>query len=180
METSESISDADYSLYDLTSGMHRIQGWSHYVEIVDDRIKASLSIKLLGVLHKSVEVKREEILIQKYEDYAKTLKLPTSINCFSLSGMLGLSAIVIDADLVSALVNAFFGGGSRPTPLEGREFSLTEQRLVASIVRIIIDAIQECFKEIADHEITIVETEMNPAHFSVYEDSDVLMIRLFT
>jgi flagellar motor switch protein FliM len=171
--------DEDYALYDLTSGMHRIQGWSQYVDIVDDRIRTALSIKLLGILHKSVEVKREEISIQKFEEYARTLKLPTSINCFALSGLIGLSAIVLDSNLVSALVNVFFGGGSRPTPIEGREFSYTEQRLINQLLGTIIDTIRENFRELGDHEITIVETEMNPAHFSTYADSDVLMIRPF-
>ena len=175
----EEFNEEDYSLYDLTSGMHRVQGWSQYVEIVDDRIRTALATKFLGILHKSVEIKREEIQTLKYEDYAATLKLPTAINCFSLSGVVGVSAIVLDSDLVSALVNVFFGGGSRPTPIEGREFSYTEQGLISMIVKTIAEVVQEGFRDFGDYEIVIVETEMNPAHFSVYADTDVLMIRPF-
>ena len=175
----DELSDEDYSQYDLTSGMHRVKGWTQYVEIVDDRIRTSLANRFLGILHKSVEIKREEIEILKYEDYAKTLKLPTAINCFALSGLVGTSAIVLDSNLVSALVNVFFGGSSRPTPIEGREFSHTEQRLISMIVKSIAEVVQEGFRDIGDHEIVIVETEINPAHFSVYADTDVLMIRPF-
>jgi|GEM_PF-1374548 len=175
----DGFSDDDYALYDLTSGMHRVAGWSQYVEIVDDRIRTALATKFLGILHKSVEIKREEIQILKYEEYATTLKLPTAINCFALTGVVGVSAIVLDSSLVSALVNVFFGGGSRPTPIEGREFSHTEQRLIKMIVKTIAEVVQEGFRDFGDHEIVIVETEMNPAHFSVYADTDVLMIRPF-
>jgi len=173
------IDESDYQLYDLTSGMHRVQGWTQYVEIVDDRIKTGLGSRFLGLLHKSVEIKRSDIKIAKYEDYASTLSLPTAINCFSLSGVIGISAIVLDSDLVSALVNVFFGGGNRPTPISGREFSHTEQRLINMIVGTIAEVIQESFKDFTDSEITMVDTEMNPAHFSVYTDTDVLMIRPF-
>lgn len=169
----------DFSLYDLTSGIHRAQGWTQYVEIIDDRIQASLSNKLLGILHKSVDVRRQEIQIQKFGDYVKTLGVPTSINSYLLSGMSGAWVIVLDANLVYALVNAFFGGGTRPSQIEGREFSHTEQRVINLILKTIIDAIKVSFKEIADREFTIVESEMNPAHLSTYSDSDVLMIRPF-
>jgi len=175
----DEFSEEDYSLYDLTSGMHRVQGWSQYVEIVYDRIRTALATRFLGILHKSVEIKREEIQILKYEEYAATLNMPTAINCFALSGVVGVSAIVLDSDLVSALVNVFFGGGSRPTPIEGREFSHTEQRLIKMIIKPIAEVVQEGFRDFADHEIVIVETEMNPAHFSAYAETDVLMVRRF-
>ncbi len=173
------ITTDDYELYDLTSGMHRVQGWAHDVKIVDERIQANLSIRLLGLLHKSVEVKRQDIQILKYGEYVKSLYVPTSINTFSLTGMVGYSAIVLDAKLVYALVNVFFGGGSRPIQIEGREFTHTEQRVIKLILDTIIEAIKNSWKELSDVEFTSIETEMNPAHLSAYSDTDVLMIRPF-
>lgn len=171
--------DQDYMLYDLTSGMHRVQGWANEIKIVDERIQTSLAARLLGLLHKSVEVKRQEILIQKYGEYVKSLYVPTSMNTFLLSGMVGFSAIVLDAKLVFALVNAFFGGGNRPTQVEGREFTHTEQRVINLILKTIVDALKDSWKEICEHEFSFTESAMNPAHLSVYSDSDVLMIRPF-
>ena len=169
----------EYELYDLTSGMHRVQGWAHEVKIVDERIQTNLSIRLLRLLHKSVEVKRQDIQILKYGEYVKTLYVPTSINTFSLTGMVGYLAIVLDAKLVYALVNVFFGGGTRPTQIEGREFTHTEQRVIKRILETIIDAIKNSWKELSDIEFEAAETEMNPAHLSAYSDTDVLMIRPF-
>lgn len=178
-ETAAVVSDDEYELYDLTSGMHRVQGWAHEVKIVDERIQTNLSIRLLGLLHKSVEVKRGDIQITKYGEYVKSLYVPTSINTFSLTGMVGYSAIVLDAKLVYALVNVFFGGGTRPTQIEGREFTFTEQRVIKLILGTIIDAIKNSWKELSDVEFLAVETEMNPAHLSAYSNTDVLMIRPF-
>lgn len=169
----------EYELYDLTSGMHRVQGWAHEVKIIDERIQTNLSIRLLRLLHKSVEVKRQDIQILKYGEYVKTLYVPTSINTFSLTGMVGYIAIVLDAKLVYALVNVFFGGGTRPIQIEGREFTHTEQRVIKLILETIIDAIKNSWKELSDIEFEAAETEMNPAHLSAYSDTDVLMIRPF-
>ncbi|MCI5106568.1 MAG: FliM/FliN family flagellar motor switch protein [Pseudomonadales bacterium] len=178
-EQQSSAEAEDYVLYDLTSGMHRVKGWSQEIQAADERMQASLSIKLLGLLHKSVEVKRQDIRIEKYGKYVKSLYVPTSMTTFLLSGMVGFSAIVLDAKLVFALVNAFFGGGSRPTQVTGREFTHTEQRVIKLILKTIIDAIKDSWKEISTYEFTITESEMNPAHLSAYNDSDVLMIRPF-
>ena len=79
----------DYILYDLTSGMNRVSGWSQEIQAADERMQASLSIKLLGLLHKSVEVKRQDIRIEKYGKYVKSLYVPTSMTTFLLSGMVG-------------------------------------------------------------------------------------------
>ena len=169
----------EYELYDLTSGIHRVQGWIHDIKLVDERIQSNLSISLLGLLHKSVEVRREDIRIQKFGEYSKTLYVPSSVNTFSLRGLSGYSAIVLDAKLVYALVNIFFGGGSRLIQIEGREFTLTEQRVIQLILKSIVDAIKSGWKALADVEFKLVETEMNPAAISCYSSTDVLMVRPF-
>lgn len=179
LEAEGGVGDSEYELYDLTSGIHRVQGWIHDIRLVDERIQSNLSISLLGLLHKSVEVRRDEIRIQKFGEYSKTLFVPSSVNTFSLAGLSGFSAIVLDAKLVYALVNIFFGGGSRPTQIEGREFTTTEQRVIQLILKSIVDAIKSGWRALADVEFKLVETEMNPAAISAYSSSDVLMVRPF-
>lgn len=173
------IGGNEYELYDLTSGIHRVQGWIHDIRLVDERIQSNLSISLLGLLHKSVEVRRDEIRIQKFGEYSKTLFVPSSVNTFALGGLSGFSAIVLDAKLVYALVNIFFGGGSRPTQIEGREFTTTEQRVIQLILKSIVDAIKSGWRALSDVEFKLIETEMNPAAISAYSTADVLMIRPF-
>jgi flagellar motor switch protein FliM len=169
----------DYELYDLTSGIHRVQSWIHDIKLVDERIQSHLSISLLGLLHKSVEVRRDDARIQKFGDYSKTLFVPSSVNTFQLQGLSGISAIVLDAKLVYALVNIFFGGGSRPTQIEGREFTTTDQRVIRLILKSIIEAIKSGWRALADTEFKLLETEMNPAAVTGYSVADVLMIRTF-
>jgi flagellar motor switch protein FliM len=170
----------DFELYDLTSGIYRVKGWIHDIKIVDERIQSNLSISLLGLLHKSVEVRRDEIRIQKFGEYIKTLYVPTSVNTFTLQGLSGYAAVVLDAKLVYALVNIFFGGVSaRQVQIEGREFTLTEQRVIQLILKSIVEAIKGGWKALADVNFKLLETEMNPAAISAYSATDVLMVRPF-
>lgn len=168
-----------FELYDLTTGINRVQGWLHDIRLVDERIQSNLGASLLALLHKSVDVRREEIRIQKFGEYSKTLYVPSSVNTFSLQGLHGFSAIVLDAKLVYALVNVFFGGGARPTQVEGREFTTTEQRVIRLVLKSIVEAIKTGWKALADVEFRLVETEMNPAAISAYTATDVVVVRPF-
>ncbi|HTQ99129.1 MAG TPA: FliM/FliN family flagellar motor switch protein [Candidatus Acidoferrum sp.] len=168
-----------YELYDLTTGINRVQGWLHDIRLVDERIQSNLGASLLSLLHKSVDVRREEIMIQKFGEYSKTLYVPTSVNTFALTGLHGFSAIVLDAKLVYALVNVFFGGGTRPTQVEGREFTTTEQRVIRLVLKSIVEAIKLGWKALSDVEFRLVETEMNPAAISAYSATDVVVVRPF-
>lgn len=170
---------AKYELYDLTTGINRVQGWLHDIRLVDERIQSNLGASLLALLHKSVDVRREDILIQKFGEYSKTLYVPSSVNTFSLTGLHGFSAIVLDARLVYALVNVFFGGGTRPTQVEGREFTTTEQRVIRLVLKSIVEAIKLGWKALSDVEFRLVETEMNPAAISAYSPTDVVVVRPF-
>ncbi|PCJ40811.1 MAG: hypothetical protein COA71_09410 [SAR86 cluster bacterium] len=175
----EVTSSDEYELYNLSSGMLRVKSWQNEVDLIYERIQANLGIRLLGLLHKTVEVKRLSINIEKYGEYATSLDVPTSINVFSLKGMIGNLAIVLDAKLVYALVNIFFGGGSHRIDREGREFTEIEQRVIKLIVRTIIESIKLSWKELSDFEFILAETEMSPTHLKSFSEADVLMVKPF-
>ena len=179
-EADEVDDRGSYELYDLSSGIHRTQGWSHDIKIVDERIQSNLSISLLGLLHKSVNVRRKDIQILKFGDYVKQLVVPTSVTTFTLKGYTGYSAIVMDAQLVYALVNIFFGGGSRQVDIEGKEFSATEQRVIQLVLKTIVEAFRTGWKALSEIEFIQTESEVNPSAITSYSDNDVLMIRPFS
>lgn len=171
--------DKHYELYDLSSGIYRIQSWTQDIKFIDERIQNYLSISLLRLLHKTVNVKRADVQIAKFGEYSKQLKVPTSVTTFTLTGFTGYSAIMLDANLVSALVNVFFGGGSRSLEIEGREFTATEQRVIQLILETIIDAIKSGWRTLSHVQFNQMESEMNPSAISAYASNDVLMIRPF-
>lgn len=179
MFKAEGQAASGYELYDLSSGIHRAQSWAHDIKIVDERIQSHLSISLLGLLHKSVNVRRKDIQIMKFGEFVKQLYVPTSVTIFTINGYAGYSAIVLDAKLVYALVNVFFGGGPRQIQIEGREFTVTEQRVIQLILKTIMEAIKNGWRSLSESEFVQTETEVNPSAISAYSANDVLMIRPF-
>ena len=166
--------------YDLTSGISRIKGWIQDIELINEKIQNTLSLSLLGLLHKKTVVKRQEVVISKFSDYVKTLYMPTSINAFSIEPLNGVATIVLNSELVFSLVNVFFGGGARPVSIEGREFTQAELRVITIILDVIIDSLKAGWKQLDEVQFEQIESEMNPVASHAYASTDVLMISPFS
>lgn len=84
-----------------------------------------------------------------------------SLSLYRLHPIKGTVVLRIDAALVSLLVDRFYGGhGSRPAPAR-REFTPTENRLVARLTDQLITALAECWAEIAPIEPVLLGRESN-------------------
>jgi len=88
-----------------------------------------------------------------------------SLSLYRLHPIKGPVALRMDANLVSLLVDRFYGGrGDRAAPGR-REFTPTENRLAARLADGIVTALVECWTEIAPLEAVLIgrETAMSQA-----------------
>jgi flagellar motor switch protein FliM len=84
-----------------------------------------------------------------------------SLSLYRLHPIKGTVVLRIDAALVSLLVDRFYGGhGSRLAPAR-REFTPTENRLVARLTDQLVTALAECWAEIAPIEPVLLGRESN-------------------
>jgi len=84
-----------------------------------------------------------------------------SLSLYRLHPIKGTVVLRIDAALVSLLVDRFYGGhGSRSAPAR-REFTPTENRLVARLTDQFVAALAECWAEIAPVEPVLLGRENN-------------------
>lgn len=83
------------------------------------------------------------------------------LSLYRLHPIKGTAVLRIDADLVSLLVDRFYGGhGPRFVPAR-REFTPTENRLVARLADQLVAALAECWAEIAAIEPVLLGRESN-------------------
>ena len=61
--------------------------------------------------------------MQKFSEYTQNLHVPSSLNLIKLNPLRGTALLVLDATLVFAIVDNFFGGNGRYAKIEGREFT---------------------------------------------------------
>ena len=59
----------------------------------------------------------------KFSEYTQNLHVPSSLNLIKINPLRGTALLVLDATLVFAIVDNFFGGNGRYAKIEGREFT---------------------------------------------------------
>ena len=102
-----------------------------------------------------------------------------SLSLYRLHPIKGPVGLRIDADLISCLVDRFYGGrGDRGTTAR-REFTPTENRFAARLADGIVAALIECWAEIAPLEAVLVGREANLAHAQFLSGETEIVVQTF-
>src|SRR5690606_23261308 len=116
---------------DLTAHERIVRGRMPTLEMINNRFSRHFRASLFNLLHRSVEVSFQGVRLSKFSEYVHTLHVPTSLNMVQMPPLRGTALFVIDAKLVFALVDNYFGGDGRFHPrIEGRDFTMTESRVI--------------------------------------------------
>jgi flagellar motor switch protein FliM len=141
--TDETVDDSGILPFDLANQNRIIRGRMPVFEIINDRFSRLYTNSLTNIVRKRVEVNPISVDMFKFGDFMRSLPVPTSINIFKMDPLRGNAIIIVDARLVFALVESFFGGqGSRPK-IEGREFTRIEQTVVGRVIKLTLEKMEE-------------------------------------
>lgn len=117
--------------YDLASQERIVRGRMPTMEIVNERFARNARQGLFNLIRKSPEVSVGGIKMHKYSAFLREIVVPTNFNIMSVRPLRGNALIVLEPNLVFAVIDALFGGaGKFHTRIEGREFSPTEERVI--------------------------------------------------
>ncbi len=99
-----------------------------------------------------------------------------SLSLYRAHPVKGPVALRIDAGLISALVDRFYGGKGGTVPAEMREFSPTEDRIVERLAGQFMKVLAECWAEITPLECFLLGRETGLAHAEIAEaDAEMLV-----
>ncbi len=166
--------------YDLSLTSQRLSGWKKQLGLVDDNLGRCLGQRLLGLLHKPAHVAMEGVRLLRFNEYVDSLELPTGLTSFRLEPAGGVLMVVMDAHMVYSLVESMFGGHGRQVAIHSRGFSTTEQRVLELGLQSILAAVREAWRQLADQEFAVCESEHNPQASSVFEPDEIVMIRRYS
>jgi|688.fasta_scaffold226543_2 flagellar motor switch protein FliM len=134
-----------------------------YLDIVNQRFANYFNTSLSLFLRNSTEVVSGATKREKYSEFIDRFNDYASINVFNLKSLNGNGLIILDANLVSIIVDNLFGGGGHfhqtDTPI--REFTQTEQRIIKRVLNIIFEAQKKAWDLIRniDFELNRSETK---------------------
>jgi flagellar motor switch protein FliM len=155
-------------LWDVASLEHITRGRMPTLEIVNQRFAGHLLEGLFNLTGRRFLVSGGELKPQKYSAFVSQLAAPTSCSIMSIRPLQGQALVVCDQALVGAVVDALFGGtATRPTRLDGRDFSPAEQRVMSRLNSVIADACNQAWRGILPLRFELLRTESRPEFANV-------------
>jgi flagellar motor switch protein FliM len=162
--------------YDFTSQERIIRGKMPGLEMINDAFSRALRSSLSNFIMKYTDVSIQNVDTVKYSDFMKTIPMPSSINLFTMEPLKGYALLVLEAPLVFAFIEFFFGGSSaQHVKSEGRAFTLIEQRVIQKVVNIALRDMEPAWKVLAPIKPQYASSEMNPQFVSIVTPAEIVI-----
>lgn len=182
VDTQDEIPDADgpISSYDFTSQDRIVRGRLPTLEIINERLARYMRVHVHEMIRHTTEVSVGSVQMLKFAEYIHSLFVPASLNLVKVNPLRGTGLIVFDPKLVFAVVDNFFGGDGRfHAKVEGRDFTMTEQRIIQRMLDITVSGLHESWAPIKEIAIEHVSSEVNPSFANIVTPSEVVVVASF-
>ena len=164
-EADEAAPEADsreVKSYDLGRQERIVRGRMPTLELINERCARYLRIGRCSYMHRSTEVSVGPIKVQKYSEFIRNLVVPTNLNLVQFKPLRGTGMIVLDPNLVFLVVDNMFGGDGRFHPrVEGRDFTLTEQRIIQGLLNVVFAGFEKAWKPVFELKLEYIRSEMH-------------------
>jgi flagellar motor switch protein FliM len=172
--------DLDLESFDWSTSGVNVRGNMPLLEVVNSRFSQKFRGVLSSSLRKVIDVTPDPLSTIKYSDFQRSLPVPTSMHLFKIEPLRGLGILVIESKLVFSLVEAFFGGsGSGATKIEGREFTVIENKIIDKVVQMALVNIIEAWEDVYPIKTEFVRSESNPLVVNIVPGEELLISSKF-
>ena len=166
--------------YDISSQEKIVRGRMPTMEIVNERFARNFRIGLFNFIRRSPEISVGTVTVQRYSAFLRELAVPTNFNIMAVRPLRGNGLIVCEPSLVFGVIDTLYGGvGKFPTRIEGREFSMTEQRVINRLVDVVCTEYKKAWHGIYPLELDYQRSEMQPQFANIATPSEIVVSTVF-
>lgn len=166
--------------YDLTGQDRIVRGRMPVLEIISEKFARLFSATLLTMLRKVTSVNTLSVDMVKYGKFAKSIPLPTSLHAFKMNPLKGSSLLVVESQVIFALVDIIFGGSGRAAfKIEGRNFTSIENNLIKRVVMSALSDFEKVWETTMKIDVEYQRSEIDPQFVQIAAPTDVVIIVKF-
>jgi flagellar motor switch protein FliM len=166
--------------YDLARQERIVRGRMPALELIHERFARNLRLGLFAFMRRNPEISVEPIAIGKYAAFTGRIGVPSSINVLQVRPLGGSSLLVLDTPLVASIIDIMFGGTGRvDRQLDGREFSVTEQRMIQRMVDLVLTEYRKAWEGVYPLELIHTRSEMQPQFASIAAATEIVVSARF-
>lgn len=162
--------------YDFSTQTRIVRGRMPTLEMISERLARSLRLSVYSMLGRSPEISVLGVTTPRYADYIPGLTVPTSLNRIRFQPLSGAGLMVFEANLVFAIIDAFFGGNGRHAKIEGREFTPTESQIIHMLLELVTRGLEEAWAPVLPARIEFINSEMNPGFVNLASPTEVVVV----
>jgi flagellar motor switch protein FliM len=167
--------------YDIASRDRVIRGRLPTLELINDRFARELKPALYRLMRRHADISIGVVKMIKYSEFIRPLPVPASLNIMQVPPLRGSALFVFEPNLVHAVVDAMFGGAARANrPIEGRDFTQTEQRIIRRLLDVASAEYQRAWQPVHALAFDFQRTEMQSRFVSIASPNDIVVVSSFS
>jgi len=167
--------------YNLATQERIVRGRMPTLEIINERFARLIRIGLFNFMRRSPEISVGSVKVQKYNEFIRNLVVPTNLNIMSMKPLRGNGLFIFDPSLVFAVIDNLFGGDGRfHTRVEGRDFTPTEQRIIARMLDVIQKEFITAWAPVFPLQPEYVRSEMHTQFANIANPSEIVVTSTFS
>jgi flagellar motor switch protein FliM len=177
---SEAAPEEGVRAYNLGKQERIVRGRMPTLEIINDRFARLLRIGMFNFMRRSPEISVSAVKVVKYSEFIRNLVVPTNLNVVHMKPLRGSCLFIFDPSLVFAVVDNLFGGDGRfHSRVEGRDFTLTEQRIIQKMLSVVFEDYQKSWQPVYPVEFEYVRSEMHTQFANIATPSEIVVTTTF-
>lgn len=150
------------------------------LEIVQARFGDQLRRCLGAMLLRIVAVQKSGPVMQhRYGDYVDAIEEPSCLNVIAVEPRGARGLLIVDRDLVCAIVDQYFGGSGAPLAAPREELSPVEQRINQFFVADALEALESVWAPVMPMQLRLLGTETDPRYATIGPTTELILAAEF-
>jgi len=166
--------------YDLGSPDRVVRHRMHTLELINERFARRMRNVFFSFTRRSADITVAPLRIQKYSDFERHLPVPCNLNVVAMKPLRGSSLFTFDPSLVFLVIDSLFGGHGRySTRIEGRDFSVTEQRIIQRLLAMTLTGYAQAWEPVYAVQPDYLRSEMHTKFASITRGNEIVVVSSF-
>jgi len=167
--------------YDLGSPDRVVRHRMQTLELINERFARRLRSVLLSFMRRNADITVGSVQVKKYSDFERNLPVPSNLNMVTMKPLRGVALFTFDPNLVFLIIDNLFGGHGRyNTRIEGRDFTVTEQRIINRLLNLTLESYAGAWAAVYPVEFDYIRSEMHTKFASITGGNELVVVSSFS
>ena len=162
--------------YNLVAPDQIVRGRMPTLDRINERWVSAFQQALENRQRRPLEVQAEQVKVLRYAEWLASLPDNATLNLMGVKPVRGSCLIAVETNLLSLLVDSYFGGSVKPEESADREPTPVELRTNGILLESLTSHFAQAFAPIAQLSFELVRTDTNPNYVSVATPSESVMV----